>query len=355
MADQFQNLTESLSILGKGSHLSISQRQKIRDQLFKKIGQATLLDAVQTQTEVSDLIMPVDRLRAIFQPRRVALGWPGLMALMATVFIGTLTASAFAKDATPSQPLFPVRKTLEAFQIALTPNATAKAQLKVSIATSRVADAIAAGQVVGPQLETTLNESKQAIDSAKTAVLALQDSNGKVSQDLAGKLADVINTQRGILNDIVTNNVGNDKVRENVIALRDDLDKSLSAVVATTDGQTDGAIAKADPAKSDKPISKPTVTDPNAPITITGNLIAVYGVPALSVGAKTYVLLNSPLNLVPYLGQGNVTATGHLTDSGLVISVININDKLIGEWPPTQGTDANKNNNQSSRVESVPN
>ena len=76
------NLIKELSILGKDARLSITQRQKIRDQLFKKMGQVNLIDAVTTQTEVGDLVMPLSTLQRLFRPKSISFGIPATAGMV---------------------------------------------------------------------------------------------------------------------------------------------------------------------------------------------------------------------------------------------------------------------------------
>lgn len=372
MTKELHNLTESLSILGKESHLSLSQRQKVRDQLFKKIGQANLLEAVQTQTEVDGLIMPVGRLQSIFQPRRISLGMPATLGIMSAVFIGTLGTGAMAKDAKPGEGLYGLRKTIEAVQIALTPDPIAKAQVKLSIARDLVQDSTnVSPTVVGPKLETVLAESQKAIDSAKAAVSELktkQPAKTDATDELTTKLAAVINTQRDLLNDIVVNKVGDERVQESILAMRNDLDTLLVDVTKPEDAaddekkaETPADVDKDEPTDAndgDEPVTNQpdpsgTVFEPAVRETFNGNLTTLYGVPALNTSDSTYLLLSSPVDLTPYLGRSNVVISGYVTEYGLLVEKVTLDSKLIGEHriapeqvAPGITASPNKNNSQ---------
>ena len=108
---QFLQLEQDLTILGKGAHLSLAQRQKIRDRLFKQMGQLDLIESMRTRSAAEDLVMPLNQLKTIFRPQKIMLGLPATVGLIATVFVATFTTGAIARDADPVQPFFFFPKT----------------------------------------------------------------------------------------------------------------------------------------------------------------------------------------------------------------------------------------------------
>ena len=149
---------QELSILGRGAHLSLTQRQKLRDRLFKQIGQLDLIDAMQTKTAAADLVMPVNRLASIFRPQRIMLGLPATVGLIVTVFIATFTTGALARDAAPGDPLFRVRKVIENVEIALTTDPARRATLRLAIADDRLKALSATGEAQLGTLRSLLRD-----------------------------------------------------------------------------------------------------------------------------------------------------------------------------------------------------
>jgi len=224
------NLVQELSILGRGAHLSLTQRQKLRDRLFKQIGQLDLIDAMQTKTAAADLVMPVNRLASIFRPQRIMLGLPATVGLIVTVFIATFTTGALARDAAPGDPLFRVRKVIENVEIALTTDPARRATLRLAIADDRLKALSATGEA---QLGNVVRESQLALENARNAVTALQKGGGATaSADLVAKLKSFVDAQRGVLKTIIDGNIGQDTVRQSILAMRDELDTLIPTTPA---------------------------------------------------------------------------------------------------------------------------
>src|SRR3989344_5826462 len=311
------NLVQELGVLGKDAHLSLSQRQKIRDRLFKQIGQLDLIDAMQTKVETADLVMPVNKLANIFRPQKIMLGLPATVGLLATVFVATFTTGAIANDAQPGQPLFGVRKAFENVEIALTTDPARRATLRLAIADDRLK---ALGSSDQAQLSDVVRESQLALENARSAVTALQNSSGDAttSADLVNKLKSFVDAQRGVLKTIIDGNIGKDDVRQSILAMRDDLEKLIPAVSAT-------------PATGDTtPATPKVVTDGS--VMLVGNIGTYTAKPTLMIGSTRYFLVGSAVNLIPYMGSTNATVFGVLEGDTIQLSKLLIGGQVI--WIP---------------------
>ena len=335
------NLVQELGVLGKDAHLSLSQRQKIRDRLFKQIGQLDLIDAMQTKTETADLVMPVNKLANIFRPQKIMLGLPATVGLLATVFIATFTTGAIANDAQPGQPLFGVRKAFENVEIALTADPARRATLRLAIADERLK---ALGASDEAQLSNVVRESQLALENARSAVTALQNSGGDAttSADLVNKLKSFVDAQRGVLKTIINGNIGKDDVRQSILAMRDDLDKLIPATPAT--GDTTTLTTPATPA---------VMIDGN--VTLIGNIGTYTAKPTLMIGNTRYFLVGSAVNLIPYMGSTNATVFGVLQGDTIQLSKLLIGGQVIWDTniinSPLIGEIPGKNDNNLPRVE----
>lgn len=319
-----ENLEQELSVLGKSAHLSLTQRQKVRDKLFKQIGQLDLIDSMQTKTESLDLVMPVNKLQNIFRPRRIMLSLPATVGLIATVFIATFTTGAIARDAAPGEPLFGVRKAFETVQVMLTRDPVQRASLQLSIAGERIANL----ENVDPKkLDAVLQESQKAIATAQSSVAALQTADETSAQDLVAKLKAIVDNQRSILSTIVKDNLNNEDIKKSVTAVRNELNTIL-------------------PPESEGTTNSESAADNDS---FYGFIITAYGQPALNMNGVIYTLVNSPADLTGYIGVDNVTIVGRVIDGNkLTVYKIIIDGKLIGENNPF--VDSNL-----SRVEGGPN
>ncbi|MDD5605934.1 MAG: DUF5667 domain-containing protein [Patescibacteria group bacterium] len=313
----FDQLEQTLSILGKDAYMSSVQKQAIRDKVFKKIGQLDLIDSMQTKTESMDLIMPLKKLQDIFRPRRVMLSLPATLGLVATVFIATFTTGAIARTAEPGDPLFGVRKALETVQVALVSDPAQKAALKLSIANERVQGL----ENVDPaKLEAVLNESKKALASAQTSVAALKDADGAASIELLNKLKELVTNQQSIVSTIIKENVDNEEIKKSVVAVRDELDKILP-----------------------EDIRKPAEEEPAEPVAQTifyGSIVTAYGQPALNSGGVIYLLRGAEaIDINKYIGQPEkVRVDGRIIENptatmqwGIAVREITVASKLIFE------------------------
>ncbi|OGB73517.1 hypothetical protein A3K24_01530 [candidate division Kazan bacterium RIFCSPHIGHO2_01_FULL_44_14] len=334
------NLVQELGVLGKDAHLSLSQRQKIRDRLFKQIGQLDLIDAMQTKVETADLVMPVNKLANIFRPQKIMLGLPATVGLLATVFVATFTTGAIANDAQPGQPLFGVRKAFENVEIALTTDPARRATLRLAIADDRLK---ALGSSDQAQLSDVVRESQLALENARSAVTALQNSSGDAttSADLVNKLKSFVDAQRGVLKTIIDGNIGKDDVRQSILAMRDDLEKLIPAVSAT-------------PATGDTtPATPKVVTDGS--VMLVGNIGTYTAKPTLMIGSTRYFLVGSAVNLIPYMGSTNATVFGVLEGDTIQLSKLLIGGQVIWDTniinSPLIGETPGKNDNNLPRVE----
>ena len=301
-----ENLEQELSVLGKSARLSLTQRQKIRDRLFKQIGQLDLIDSMQTKTQSSDLVMPVNKLQDIFRPRRIMLSLPATIGLIATVFVATFTTGAIARDAAPGEPLFGVRKALESVQVMLIRDPVQKASLQLSIADERLRGL----EGVDPaKLETVLQESQRAIATAQSSVTALQTADETSAKDLVAKLKAIVDNQKSILSTIVKDNIANEEIKKSVLAVREELNQLLPPA---TVGE-----------------SQQSTTPTSGPVTLSGVMGSYTAKPIILVGDKRYFLVGSTVDLIPYMGIGNATAFGRLEGDTIYLTKLLIDGKVI--------------------------
>ena len=318
------NLIKELSILGRDARLSITQRQKIRDQLFKKMGQINLIDAVATHTEVEDLVMPLSVLQRLFRPKSISFGIPATAGMVLAIFVITFATGAFAQSAKPGDPLFGVRKALETVQIALTTDPANRATLKLNIVNDRIK---ALETTDSGNLQVTLSESKKALASAQVSLSTLG-----ADKDLSAKLKAVIESQKTALSAIAKGTTSNDEVKKTVLAMRDQLDKLITP---TTDKPADTTTVA---------VAKPVIVDDANRTNFYGSLTTSYGAPALFENGKAYVLAGVSIDLIPYIGS-STQVVGKLNGNNLSVSQLYINSKLIWENTP------DKDDNNLSWVE----
>jgi len=323
------NLIKELSILGKDARLSITQRQKIRDQLFKKMGQVNLIDAVTTQTEVGDLVMPLSTLQRLFRPKSISFGIPATAGMVLAIFVVTFATGAFAQSAKPGDPLFGVRKALETVQIALTTDPANRATLKMNIVNDRIK---ALENADSSNLSIALNESKKALASAQASISTLGSD-----KELTTKLKTVIESQKTTLSAIAKGTVSNEDAKKTILAMRDQLDKLITPVTdkPADTKTTDTAVVAV----------KPEIIDDANRTSFYGSLTTSYGSPALFENGKAYVLAGVSIDLMQYIGSQSVSIVGHLNGKILTVTKITINSKLIWENTP------DKDDNNLSWVE----
>ena len=327
-SEMHDNLAKSLNILSKDAQLSITARQRVRDSLFKKMGQLDLIDAVQTNTPVPGLILPLGSLLAIFKPRRIALGVPATAGIALAVLLLSFTTGVLAQSAQPGSGIFyTVRRAMEEVQIALATDPTKKAEIKLAIASDRVQSLTLANQSMLP---ASIQESRKALASAQVAVKSLTDQ-AKSDPELATKLADLINTQKTLLTGIITDEISDAEVKQGIIALRDEINSLLPAT--TEPGETISDTS--DP--TDVAVTEPTIVEPTEPVytneiqSFYGSLTTSFGQLAINTGSKVYVLRNLNLDLSKFIGASQVQVVGILTPDGIAVSKIFIDNKLVGE------------------------
>lgn len=310
----------------------MSQRQKVRDKLFKKIGQLDLIDAVETKTEVGGLVMPLANLLSIFKPRRITLSLPATAGVVAAVFLGTFTTGALARNAAPTSGLlFTVRKAFESVEVSLQSDPTKKAELKLAIANDRVKFLETTPE---HKLDTVLEESKKAIANAQTAVSSVEGD----STELNAKLAAILDTQKNILTTISKGDLADATVKEEIVAFTEDLEKLITKPLTKTTPRKED-VAKVAPTQ--------TVEAPVATSSYYGTLVTSYSRPALRTSTGIIILTGSPVPLDAYIGRSNVNVFGPLSVDGyLTVRKITIDSKLIGET-----SDKNISNIDSSWVE----
>lgn len=332
--NQNDNLVQELSVLGRNAQLSLTARQRVRDQLFKKIGQLDLVDAVQTNTEVPGLVMPLSALLSIFKPRRVSFGIPATAGIALGLAALTFATGTLAGQAEPGSGVFyTVRRVLETAQVALATDPEKKAELKLSIANDRLQ--AVQGATDPRALQAALEESKKALAEAQTAVSSPK-VKATAKDDLNIKLATIIGNQKTLLTTIVKDNLASDAVKEGILAFRDELDNLI-----TPDGDpviTENTTKKPD---ADKP---ETTVIPVTPASFRGSFITSYGRPALNTGEKIYVLTNVTSELSQYVGSRFAEVYGKIVDGVLVADRVFIDSKLVWESP-------SKINNNLPRVE----
>jgi len=305
-----ENLEKDLSILGKNAHLNISQRQKIRDRLFRQIGQLDIVDAVQTDTDTSELVMPLNRLKQIFKPQRVMMGLPATVGLVAVVFMATFATGVLAKDALPGSFWYPARKAFDSVKVVITPSSQ-KADVLLSIASERIDDITQA-----PNLDVALRESQAAIVSATTAVAALDEADEETSSELLNKLKAIVDSQKTILATIVKENIEDEDIQQSIIAVREELDELLPRPAATT-GETDNVAAEVIPTEGY--------------VSFSGIMGSYTAKPVLMVGDTRYFLVGSDISLIQFMGIDNATAFGYLEGDTITLSKLLIDGKVIFE------------------------
>ncbi len=301
-----ENLEKDLSVLGRSARLSLTQRQKIRDKIFKQIGQLDLIDSMQTKTESLDLVMSVNKLQDIFRPRRIMLSLPATIGLIATVFVATFTTGAIARDAAPGEPLFGVRKAFEAVQVMLTTDPIQRASLQLSIAGDRISNL----ENVDPKnLDAVLQESQKAIATAQGAVTTLQTADQASAEELVAKLKTIVDNQKSILSTIIKNNIDNEEIKKSVLAVREELNQILPPAAVGENPQ-------------------PT-TPIDGPITMSGVMGSYTARPVILVNGARYFLVGSTVDLIPYMGIGNAVVFGRLEGDTIYLAKLLIDGKVI--------------------------
>jgi len=317
------NLIKELSILGKDANLSITQRQRIRDRLFKKMGQANLIDAVQTHTEVGDLVMSLQQLQRLFTPKRIVLGIPATVGIVMAVFLVTFTTGAMARTAQPGDPLFGVKKAFEAVEVALTTDPAQRAAVQLSIVNDRIH---ALENADSSQVPALLAESQKAIDSAQTSLSSLSPDN-----DLNTKLKTLIESQKNILSGIATGNVNGDEVKKTILAMRDQLDKLIQPLTSQP--------TTANTAAGEATVATPT----NGFVTLAGTIGSYTAKPTLMVSGKRYYLAGSTIDLISYMGSDRAVVSGYLNGDTITLTELTINGRLIWEQPTLDNNPVDNN------------
>ncbi len=314
------NLIKELSVLGKDASLSISQRQKVRDQLFKKMGQANLIDAVATQTEVEDLVMPLQQIKSIFSPKRIVFGIPATSGMVAAVFIVTFATGAFAQSAKPGDLLFGVRKALEAVQIAFVSDPIQKAEIQLAIVNDRL---MALESTDKARISVILAESQKALTNAQGTLSGLS-----TDRDLNNKLKTLIESQKGVLSTLAKGNLSTTATRDTLLAMRSQLDQLINPKSSN----------------NDVIVSIPAADDINQ-TEFLGGLTTSYGVPVLAYQGKIYKLIGVAVDLTSYVGSTDVQVFGSLNGDTITVHRVYIHNRLIWENTP------DKDNNNLSWVE----
>jgi len=301
----------------------LTQRQAIRDRLFKKIGQSTLLDAVQTQTEVNDLVMPLNQIQRLFSPKRIVFSLPATISVVASIFVATFATGAMAQSARPGDPLYGVRNAFENVRVAMISDPSEKAALQLSIVNDRIR---ALETADGSKVQTILNESKKALASAQATISTI---TGEKAGDLNTKLKTLIESQKTALTTIAKDNVSNDEVKKTVLAMRDQLDKLITPTDTKPVVDTTPAVAVA-----------PT----SGFVTFTGSIGSYTAKPVLSVGEKRYYLVGATnINLISYMGSTRAVVSGTLSGDTISLTKLTIAGQLVWEQPTLDNNPVDSN------------
>lgn len=347
------NLARELSILGKGARLSVSARQRVRDNLFKKIGQADLIDAVQTKTDLPSLVMPLDNIISILTPRKVSFGLPATAAMVFGVMLLTFTTGAIAQNAEPGSGIFyTVRRVIEDTQVALIVDPVDKANKRIDIASDRIEDttakftveSVSSVELVTPVIEAT----KEAVEDAKKAVNAIvQQDATKDSLTIKAKLQATLELQKEELAKIAEEYSSNDSIALGITTVTEEIDHILATLPneeAKQETINPESTAGKTVVEPEKEVVEPTLV----PTQFSGVLVMQAGQYAIFniEDNQVYILTNllGASEMSEYLGRGQVTVYGPLTETGVMVRQIFIDSKLVWESP-------DKDNNNLPRVE----
>lgn len=347
---QPDNLVTELSILGRNAQLSLTARQRVRDQLFKKIGQLDLVDAVQTNTEVPGLIMPLAALLSIFKPRRVSFGLAATSGIAMGVAALTFATGALASNAEPGSGVFySVRRALEDVQVALVADPVQKATKRIDIASNRLATATstitANPQADAKSVEPVIEASKQAVAQAKAAIDAASEHD-EATENLTARLQATLELQRDQLGKLSEEVAGNKEVASGIAAVSSELDSILASLDPETKPEVVTNKPQTDPGDSTAATIEPDTTSTPAagsdgsitlvPNSFEGFLVLLNGSYAIVTPAdnKAYPLIMSDdQDLMAYLGNGRASVYGPLTTQGILVRQLFIDSKLVWEDP----------------------
>lgn len=348
------HLVRELSILGKGARLSVSARQRVRDNLFKKIGQADLIDAVQTKTDLPSLVMPLDNIISILTPRRVSFGLPATSAMVLGVMLLTFTTGAIAQNAEPGSGIFyTVRRVIEDTQVALIADPVDKANKRIDIASDRIEDttakftveSVSSAESITPVIEAT----KEAVEDAKKAVNAIvQQDATKDSLTIKAKLQATLELQKEELAKIAEEYSANSEIAAGISTVTEEIDHILATLPAEEEDkevvEPQDSTGPDATTSAEEELVEPTLV----PTQFSGVLVMQAGQYAIFniEDNQVYILINllGVSEMSEYLGRGQVTVYGPLTETGVMVRQIFIDSKLVWESP-------DKNNNNLPRVE----
>ena len=340
-----------LKLLGKEAHLSLSARQRVRDRLFKKMGQLDLIDAVQTKADVDGLIMPLAKLLTIFKPQRISFGMPATAGIALGVMLVTFTTGALAHNAQPGSGIFyTVRQAIEDMQVALVADPVQKANKRIEFVSDRLAaTATVIANATDPandnKIEPVIEATRKAVVEAKAAVDAANkqvETTDETSQNITHRLQLVIDTQREQLATIAESYTENTQVASSIAAVNAELDQILQAVEPAKEEETTTTDKPAiDPADTANPPADPNpATDGEValvPTKFDGVLVADggrYFLLSEKDGIRhTLIFDDTSINFADYIGRLRTAVFGPLTEQGIVVRQIFIDNKLVWEQP----------------------
>ena len=340
-SNEFNQLENWLKTLSNKGNLSLSKKQAIRDQVFRNIGQIELADAIaEGEEKASDLIVSLNSLKKALIPHRLSFSIPVTLAMVMTIFLGSIVTGAVAQNARPGDPTFIIRKALEAVELAVVTNPVKKAEVSLDIANQRIQD-LEESYGKEQALNVVLKESKTAIQSARATIKKVTEKGDETSViALVDKLNSLINDQRLILNDIESETT-DEELKKTVIAIRDEIDDDLTdsvtkEIITEENDNTVVAVApsvvvKAVPNnKIDIDLSPTLASDLNGFKTLKGRLGTANGKPVLYFEGNQYIVIeDSPINLNLYIGSTNNSFSGTVINGYMTASRVIINDIVL--------------------------
>lgn len=333
MKTNFQNLENDLHALGKALKseqvsLSLTQRQAIRDQVFRSIGRWDMADVIETAR-------PNWVANVLGSQLKTSLTVPSIILASVLVIATSVTTTAFAQSAKPGDSLFGLRKVFENVQLAFTTNPEAQMQLRLRIAGERLSELNYANPADPGTADKILNESKEAIKQATDAIKKVD--NKDTATTYLDRLQDLLSAQNTIL-DKMPNKGATEELKKTVLAVRDELgvdkktDKPVSdKTLALNDKSTkvEAPIIKETPAVLPSGQSNLTVSD----TTLYGNLTMAYGSPALMVGQVYYLLQNAPVDVISFIGKTGITVRGSVVNGVMSVIEIVIDGRVYSNQP----------------------
>ncbi|MEA1909949.1 MAG: hypothetical protein U9M89_02930, partial [Patescibacteria group bacterium] len=101
-SNEFNKLENHLKALGNKGDLGMPKKQAIRDRVFRSIGQIELADAIaEGENKASDMAVSLNALKKALIPHRLSFSMPVTIAMVMTVFLGSIVTGAVAQNAKP--------------------------------------------------------------------------------------------------------------------------------------------------------------------------------------------------------------------------------------------------------------